>query len=205
MKAWQRTAALSLVALVVAFGVWQRVLAPAFVAKNFSAVEPGVYRAGLIDERLLESVVSEHDVRRIVTLLPEKRDDPRQREEARLATERGIELERFPLHGNGTGDPMMYVSAVQAIVEARRASEAVLVHCAAGAQRTGGVIALYRIVEGKAGNEIVAEMKRYGYEPRKNPALLPYLNSNMAFFIAELHARGVLERVPATLPQLPVG
>ena len=205
MKVWPRVVVLSLVALVATFGAWDRFLAPHFVAKNFDVVEPGIYRAGLIDAGLLESVVKEHGVRRIVTLLPERRNDPRQQEEARIANVQGIRIERFPLHGNGTGDPMMYVRAVQAIVEAHRADEPVLVHCAAGAQRTGGVIALYRVVQGKSGAEIVDEMKRHGLDPRKNAALLPYLNSNMAFFVEELHARGVLERVPASVPQLPVG
>jgi predicted protein tyrosine phosphatase len=110
----------------------------------------------------------------------------------------------LPLGGNGTGNINHYAQAVIAIVEADRKSKPVLVHCVAGTQRTGGVIAAYRLlVQKKDPAFVIDEMKRYGFRPKSNPALLPYINGNMAELSLLLKQAGAIDEIPNPLPQLP--
>ena len=125
------------------------------------------------------------------------------RQSAAAAAKLGIERLIFPLSGNGTGDINNYAKAIAAICEAQEKEKPVLVHCAAGVQRTGGVIATYRLlVEKKDTPFVLAEMMHYGWNPRRNVHLLPYLNSNMAKLAKLLQQMGVIDDVPASLPQL---
>ena len=76
---------------------------------------------------------------------------------------------------------------------------------AAGAQRTGGVIACYRLlVEKKDISFVLEEMMRYGWSPKRNVLLLPYLNSHMAELAALLQKMGVIDHVPVPLPRLEI-
>ncbi len=78
-----------------------------------------------------------------------------------------------------------------------------LVHCIAGAQRTGGVIACYELlVEHRPPAQVYAELRRFGHDPRDNPHLLDYLNAHMAEIAAGLVADGTIDRAPAPLPVL---
>ena len=80
----------------------------------------------------------------------------------------------------GPGRVEQYVGAIAAIARAERAGEPVMVHCIAGAQRTGGVIAVYEmLVERKPAAEAFAEMLRYGHDPSVNPKLTAYLDDHM--------------------------
>jgi protein tyrosine phosphatase len=110
---------------------------------------------------------------------------------------------RFPLGGKGTGDVNEYARAIAAIADAQKNHLPVLVHCATGAQRTGGIIAAYRLlVQQKDPAFVVSEMKRYDWNAKDNPALLPYLNSNMAEMAKLLKEAGVINEIPSPLPQL---
>jgi protein tyrosine phosphatase len=81
----------------------------------------------------------------------------------------------------------------------------VLVHCAAGAYRTGGVVAAYRmLVQGGSPADAWAEMKRYDWDDSE-PQLPDYLNSNMAELAAQLVQLGVIDEVPDPLPVLQPG
>lgn len=78
-----------------------------------------------------------------------------------------------------------------------------LVHCDAGVQRTSGVIAAYQLLmEKKDAASVVDEMIRYGWNPKGNTALLPYLNSNMKELATLLRQMGVIDSVPSPLPQV---
>jgi protein tyrosine/serine phosphatase len=80
----------------------------------------------------------------------------------------------------------------------------VLVHCVAGAQRTGGVIAGYEmLVEKKPVDEAYSQMRKYGHDPRDNPHLIDYLNAHMGELAKMLVDRHVIDRVPVPLPMLP--
>ena len=63
-------------------------------------------------------------------------------------------------------------------------------------------MAVYRVlVEGKSPQEAVAEMKRFGHDPKKNPLLLPFLNEHLGEWATELAGRGIIVKVPQPLPR----
>ena len=137
----------------------------------------------------------------MIDLTYEAPDDPNQAAEKQAAQELGIERVRFPLHGDGLGDIHNYALAVAAL--AKRGDRTALVHCAAGSQRTGGVIAMYRVlVEKGSPQDAWAEMARYGWSPEKDHVLLEFLNENMGELAGQLQKMGVIAKVPDPLPLL---
>ena len=190
---------------VAAGGVWgwKAVLERHFIAKRFGIVEQGsIYRSGQISAPLIKKTLLNYNIRVIVDLTGEDPNDIDQQAEKKAAAELGIEVKRYPLRGNGTGDVNNYARAVIAIADAGKRNLPVLVHCAAGAQRTGGVIAAYRLlVQKKDPAFITSEMKRYGWSPKDNPALLPYLNENMADLAIMLKQAGVIDDFSQPLPE----
>jgi protein tyrosine phosphatase (PTP) superfamily phosphohydrolase (DUF442 family) len=124
--------------------------------------------------------------------------------EQQAVSDLGIERNLFPLGGDGTGKIDEYADAIAAIDRATKAGKPVLVHCVAGAQRTGGVIAGYEmLVEKKPVDEAYSQMRKYGHDPRDNPHLIDYLNAHMGELAKMLVDRHVIDRVPVPLPMLP--
>ena len=116
------------------------------------------------------------------TGVKERPSEIRVREAAQLdaVRELGIEHARYPLHGNGTGNVENYAKAVERLARAAEGGETTLVHCEFGSQRTGGVVAAYRVlVEGKTPDEAMREMRRYDWHPRKHFSVTDYLNENL--------------------------
>ncbi|MFH1369857.1 MAG: tyrosine-protein phosphatase [Planctomycetota bacterium] len=185
--------------------LWTNVFQYYLFPKRFGVVEQGlIYRSGQISAPLVKKVLAEHNIKTIVILTGEKPDDPDQRTENRAADEMNIKILRFPLSGNGTGDINEYARAVTAIVEAEKSNLPVLVHCAAGAQRTGGVIAIYRVLVQKIDPNIVEdEIEKYGCSIDDKPVLRSFLNDNMAELAMQLKESGVIEEIPSPLPQIP--
>jgi len=186
----------------VAIVLWQTVLKDRLIAKRWGVVEPGkIYRSGQLSRFLIEPMLRDHRIQIVVDLTgddPGNRDQPAER----AAIEKlGIDLRRCPLWGDGTGDIRQYAAAITAIVEARRANKPVLVHCYAGSQRTGGVIAMYRVlIEGVSPADAVAELREYKWDPNRDQILLDYLNQHLAELAALLVENGVIERIPDPLP-----
>jgi protein-tyrosine phosphatase len=114
------------------------------IPRSWAAVEEGrVYRSGQLSAALVEDILARHQIKVIVALTEEMPRDKDQQAERKAAEELGIELLRFPLNDDGTGDVRQYIEAVTAIVEAKRQTKPVLVRGAAGVRRTGGVIACW--------------------------------------------------------------
>ena len=89
-----------------------------------------------------------------------------------------VDRVEFSLRGDGSGDRQQYVTALSIMADPVR--QPVLVHCAAGAQRTGVIVMLYRhIVEGVPMHEANRESLQYGREPDDWVALA-YLAENLA-------------------------
>jgi protein tyrosine/serine phosphatase len=196
-----------LVVAVLAAGwlAWKEVLGPRLIPKRFGTViDNTLYRSGRIHPALLPKVLDKYGIDDIVALTYASNAPQYQELEQRLATERGIRLLRFPLAGNGTGDPDEVVGALVAIHDAIGRGEQVLVQCAAGTERTGGVIYLYRtLVLGESPEDAYAELLGYGHRPARNPKLEVFLNANMTYFANALVVRGILRSAPVPLPHLP--
>jgi len=187
-----------------AWAGWEAYGEPRWQTKRWGAVEPGlVYRSGRLPLARAQAVLARHGIRVLIDLTEPGADNRFQPAEQAAAEALGIDYHNFPLCGDGTGDLNHYAEALAVLHEARRAGQPVLVHCAAGAQRTGGVVAVYRLLmEGRDPESVRAEMRRYGWKPGKDRVLLDYLNTHMQTLAGLLRDRGVLERVPAPLPVL---
>lgn len=182
--------------------LWKNVLEDRLIPKRWGIVQAGkIYRSGRLSAALVTRTLRKNNIAVIIDLTGDKPSDKDQNAEKKAAVELGIERLNFPLKGNGTGDINNYAQAIAAIADAKRKSKPVLVHCAAGTQRTGGVIACYRmLVEKKSPSFAYAELLRYDWKDKPDQILLNYINSNMAKLAALLKEMGVIDEVPNPLP-----
>jgi protein tyrosine phosphatase (PTP) superfamily phosphohydrolase (DUF442 family) len=196
---------IGLVVAVVAVSilVWEEVLEDRLIPKRWGVVVPGaIYRSGQLSPALVEKTLDEHGIELVVSLCADEPDDAEHLAEQQAVVNLGIERRVYPLHGDGTGDITYYAQAISDLLESKRLGRPVLVHCAAGASRTGGVVAAYRmLVEGVDPADAWAEMTRYDWDP-DDPDPPRYLNENMAELCHLLVQMGVIEDVPDPLPML---
>jgi tyrosine-protein phosphatase SIW14 len=195
-------------AVTVAAGAWawRSVLKDRIIPKRFGVVEQGlIYRSGQLSATLVRKVLAEYNIKTIVILTGKPSDRPDQQAEKQAADEMNIKILRFSLNGNGTGDINEYARAIFAIADAQKHKQPVLIHCAAGAQRTGGIIAMYRLlVQKKDPRWVEDEMEYYGCAIDYKPTLYAFLNNNMAELAMQLKQSGVIEKIPSPLPQIPL-
>lgn len=193
---------LYVIILAGAIWTWEEVVKDRVIPKRWGVVEKGfVYRSGQLSSFLVKRTLENHGIKVIVSLTGRIADDKDYEAETNAAEELGIEVMRFPLSGDGTGDIAQYAGAVAAIIEARRVGRPVLVHCAAGAQRTGGAVAFYRLlVEKRSPSFVVKEMARYGWDPKRDKVLLDYIDEHIGELAVMLKERGAIEEVPDPLP-----
>jgi protein tyrosine/serine phosphatase len=177
-----------------------------FVPRRFGVVEQGhIYRSGQISSSLIKEILVKYKIGVVVSLSADSENNADKIAEKQTAAELGIEREVFPLSGNGIGDINNYAGAIAAIYRAQKEQKPVLIHCDTGAQRTGGVVAAYQLlVRKKDASSVVREMMRYGWNQKRNPALLPYLNDNMKELSALLLKMGVIDSMPSPLPRIVV-
>jgi protein-tyrosine phosphatase len=158
---------------------WNNGVRDRLFPKNFGVVEPGqLYRSGQISRWQIEPTLKNNGIKVIVALSAHASARLQPDIDAELATASalGIDLEVFPLGGDGTGQIEQYAAAIAAIDKAKKEGKPVLVHCVAGAQRTGGVIATYEmLVENKPAAEAFSQMREFGHDPTANPHLLEFL------------------------------
>jgi protein tyrosine/serine phosphatase len=198
---------LIIVALVAGLiWLWEDLLEYRFVPRKLGIVLPGqIYRSGQISGGLIEEVLRRHQIGMVIKLNNYEAQNADHVAEKQAIQKLGIEYITFNLAGDGTGDVRSYVQAVEAIERARRSNTPVLVHCAAGAQRTGGTVALWRhFIQGWDVPEIMDELKQYGWKPHKNQALVEYLNQNIDHVGRQLTADGIIPAVRYPSIQFPV-
>lgn len=184
-------AVVGIVVIVFAAAIilWHTGVRNYFYPDNFGVVEPGkIYRSAQIHARVLRQTLLDHNIKVIVDLSQD--DTPDERAEQHIAAEMGVERIVVPgLGGNGVGKPDAYPKAIAAIVNANRRGIAVLVHCQSGAQRTGGVIATYRmLIQGRSESEAFAEAGRFHYRPSQNHDLAPFVEQHLGEWKAKLEA-----------------
>ena len=187
--------------LVAGWSLWHNYLEDRIFPKRFGVVVPGlVYRSGQISSVLIGKVLEEHHIKVVVDLQFDE-GSAIQHAEARAIEHLGIAQYRFPLNGNGTGDIKHYAAAIARIQQSIDEGKPVLVHCAAGTQRTGGGIAAWQtLVRGEPVPSAIAGMEAYGWKPVKNRILAEYLDRNMPVLASDLVDLKVIDKLPAKLP-----
>jgi predicted protein tyrosine phosphatase len=182
--------------------VWEGIIKDRVIPKNFGVVQEGqLYRSGLLSAALVKKVLLKYKVKVIINLAADSPDNRDRKAEKQAAAELGIERLTFPLRGDGTGDINDYARAIAAIVQARQEHKPVLVHCNAGLQRTGGVIAAYRLlVEQKDPSFVYHEFTHYDWDPWNDTALMKYVTSHMEELAVLLKKMGVISKIPSPLP-----
>lgn len=134
--------------------------------KRFAAVIPGeLYRSGELTPRHVAELKQRVGLARVISLLdPNDPDSAAESDAERVACERlGIRWENVPMRGNGDSTP----EARARLLDLLRIRDAgpTLVHCAAGANRTGVAIGLHRVCnEGWSADQALAEMERFDFQ-----------------------------------------
>ena len=111
----------------------------AWFPKRWGTVIPEkVFRSGQLSESIVESMLAMNQIQVILDLNGKDIYDPEQCEELVAAEKLGIEVHRFQLCGDGTGDLDRYANAVALVDQTAKENKRLLVHCSAGTKRTGG-------------------------------------------------------------------
>lgn len=192
------------VTIGLGYWVWDEFIEERVIPKRLGVVVPKqLYRSGQLHPALVEDVLRVRGIDLVIDMTRQVEGDPYQEAEQQAVENLNIEHLRLPgLGGDGLGDPNRYIEALIAIDQAMDADQQVLVHCAAGSQRTGGVVALYRLLfEQWETDRIIDEMKQYDWE-MTDQVLLDYLDKHLPEIAAALAEAGVIDRVPENLPRL---
>jgi protein-tyrosine phosphatase len=171
---------------------------------NWGVVVPGrIYRSATISRHLIRQTLADNKIAVIVFLSRDTGDDADLTAEKKTARELGVEFVDFPMNGDGVAEPAQYPAALAAVCQAQREGKPVLIHCHSGAQRTGGVVAMYRmLVQGKPPAEAYAELAHYGFDPARNTTLLPFLNQHAAEWAKTLADQKIIPGPPGAIPKL---
>jgi hypothetical protein len=204
VRSGSRGAALLLALAVIGTSVALEASRDQLWPRRFAEVEGGLlYRSGQVAPRLIEDLLREKRIRKVVWMLDYQQAKRSHRAERAAIDRLGIECRNLHLRGDGTGEVSHYAEALAEIHEAHQRGEAVLVQCASGSRRSGGVVALYLLlVRGRPPRVAYRELDRFGRTPVEDSPLLEFLNLHMAELAAQLVERGVIARVPRPLPLL---
>jgi protein tyrosine/serine phosphatase len=195
---------LTLFCIVSMLIAWEKFIEDYVIPKNFGVVEAGqIYRSGHISPLLIKKTLMKYNIKGVISLIGDSTSNVFDNAERKAASELGIERLIFGLRGNGTGDVNDYAKIIAAICRFQREGKPVLIHCASGAERTGGVIAVYRlIVQRKDVGFVREEMSHYGFNPDVDINLRRFLNDNMMEIAKRLKQMGVINQVPPLIPKI---
>ena len=188
---------IAVVVLLVALGAifYHKRVEEHLFPKNFGVVVPGeVYRSGELSERMLRRVIEEQGIRTVVDFGAWGEGASEDLREQAVADELNVQRYVMRLQGDAHGDPNHYVAALKIMTNPEK--QPVLVHCAAGAQRTGAAIVLYRrVVDGWPYERAYEEAGEYKHRAGRDWRLLTYL-AEWADDIERAYETG--ERIPYT-------
>ena len=130
--------------------------------RRFVVVQPGVlYRSNLLPNKQLTDVLERHHIKTVFSL-----SFTRSEEVQAVCDKLGVKRFFHYMPGNGAGPDEAYLRFLEVVQNP--ANHPVLVHCSAGVQRTGGAVALFRVVEqGWTLERAMAEMKWRGNDGNK--------------------------------------
>ncbi|MCA9296130.1 MAG: tyrosine-protein phosphatase [Phycisphaerales bacterium] len=195
------------VVIIIAGGatVWHKWVRHYVIAKNFGVVEENqIYRTGQMTPRMLRRSCEEHGIRTIIDLSEHTPVSEKSRAEQAVADELGVRRFTFSLEGDGTGDPNIYVDVLRLMADP--ANQPVLVHCAAGAQRTGAAVLLYRsLVQGESFREAYPETFEHGHK-EDEWIMLAYIADNIDEIRRKYNEQAMTEapRAADASPEYPV-
>lgn len=198
---------LGILVLSVALGtLWFTYLRWQVFPRNFAAVDRNLlYRSGQISPRLIAPTLQRYGIDTVLFMSGDNLAREDVRAEIAACEQLGIRRVNLPLGGDGTGKPEAYVAALLEIHADKARGQQVLVHCHTGSQRTGGVVALYRVLfDGWTVEDAREELLDFGHSPHDNPKLIPYLNENLPLIAQRLVDAGALDKLPDPMPQFRV-
>ena len=155
------TAAVAMAVFVVAMFVWHSYTR---LPKRFAAVVDGqLYRSGAVTPEQLQLLAHDYGIRRVICLLDSQAAQTQAEQSA--AAELGIEWHNVPLTGDGASDPEDRRNILALLGDS--GDRPTLVHCAAGASRTGLAIGLYRLhYQGWELEAVLEEMRAFGFKDK---------------------------------------
>jgi protein tyrosine phosphatase (PTP) superfamily phosphohydrolase (DUF442 family) len=193
--------------LMLGSGLWLWTSGPVrlrdrVIPRRLVEVESGLFRSGQIDAGLIEKVLREQRID-VVLDLQGPEDGTRDRvAERRAIAALGLRSVHVSLSDNGTGSVEAFATAIAALEAAHVAGQTVLVHCGAGARRTGAVLAAYELLVRGDAVKAERELERFTEPGHGSCSLRSFLNRNLDALAAELVRRGVSGVSPAHLSAL---
>jgi uncharacterized protein (TIGR01244 family) len=157
-----RLVGVSVSAVVVLTAGWAGYL---HVSGNFHAVEEGaVYRSGQLSAAELSNRIREKGILTIINLRGNNTGSPWYDDEMRASAAAGAEHIDFPLSAHRE---LTREEVVQLATLLERSNRPILIHCKAGADRSGLVSALYKLfIKKRPPEEAATELSfRYGHFP----------------------------------------
>lgn len=132
--------------------------------KRFAPVVEGkLYRSGLVKPEQLEHLQATVGIKRVISLL--NPDAPESVAEKQAAERLGIEWQNIPLPGDGASTPQER-DRIRALLDLP-GDKPTLIHCAAGSNRTGLAIGMYRLhKQGWPLDRVMADMRAMGFEDK---------------------------------------
>lgn len=130
--------------------------------RRFAPVVAGkLYRSGAVTPAQLERLRRDYGIRRIICLL--NPDAPITQAERAAAERLGLRWENVPLPGNGASTPAERREILRLLAEDDAGPT--LVHCAAGTNRTGLAVGLYRLhFQDWSLDRVLVELRAFGFE-----------------------------------------
>jgi protein tyrosine/serine phosphatase len=145
--------------------------------KNFDQVDDFFYRSALPADGDLAYIQKNYGIKTVIDFCMTNRTD-----EAQTATELGIEYIDLPwsAYFKDSLKPGYYKKIINeffTIID-DKTKHPILIHCYHGRERTGTLVACYRIAkQGWTANEAIAEMHKYGFKNLHHYDLVLFLKS----------------------------
>jgi protein tyrosine phosphatase (PTP) superfamily phosphohydrolase (DUF442 family) len=134
---------------------------------NFHVVKPGIWRSAQPSEDSLKRMKM-NGLKTIVNL---RADDSNNVKEKKIAEKLGLQYYYFPMKAEQDQD-LNLIDRILAVIE-RPAEQPLLVHCIGGRDRTGMIIAIYKIEHtDQKFEDIYKEMLMFGYNQKGLPAVM---------------------------------